>query len=392
MVFILAAYGVSKVKRGTFLGVWLAVGLVTGVLRGQDNSTGGKPHYRLLQVVEVSAVQDKLNENAADGYRFVGAAPTITGTWAAIMEKVETPAEPYRYLVLARKEQQNYQALINQAASQGFLLLSRSVVQGRANPPQFDLAWMEKPPGQPAATQYMLIGFGMKMSGRATMNPKLWADTNPLHYIRPQINEALEHGYQVERVVPASYVVMVKPSGVDESANVATDPSGKDPMSRYHTLGSYHAAKLQARLNQEATGGYRLIDLAPYAPPMWTGATLNKAGAGRCEYVAFESELLQLEQNLNAHAAAGFHLYPQSLLGFSEQRARPAEHALKLRVVMERDATSRTQYRVLTARRLAQLGADLEKADGDGFRALGIGSFDENLVVVLEKPVAETHR
>jgi hypothetical protein len=50
------------------------------------------------------------------------------------------------------------------------------------------------------------------------------------------------------------------------------------------------------------------------------------------------------------------------------------------------------QYRVLAAARLSDLSADLEKAAGEGFRALGIVSFDHSLAVVLEKSGMENRK
>jgi hypothetical protein len=380
-------------KRLFILTFLFSTFLLCRLLSAQGPQVEASPRYRLLQVVELSTLQEKINETAAEGYRLVGAAPTAGGTWAAIMEHTEAPSEPYQYLLLARKEDHDFQGLINESATKGFRLLPRYVAQGRAKPAQFDLAWMEKPPGPPVVTQYVLIGFGAKMAFGGTMNPMLWADSNPLHYIRPQINAALEQGYRIERVVPWAFVVMEKPPAGGWAGGAASDPSSRDPMSRYHSLGDYRAGKLQKRLQNEAQAGYHLLDFSPYAPVMWTGALLDRVGTepsaavdAKYRYVAFENELPKVEGTLNSHAAQGFRLFPQSMLGSFQTQAR-ANKPPRCRVIMEEREGEHDQYRyrVLAASRLSEMGEGLEKAAADGFRALGIAGYDHGLAVVMEK-------
>jgi hypothetical protein len=388
-------------KRQIELGIVIAVALLSRALPAQESQVDGSPRYRLLQVVELSTVQEKVNEIAAEGYRLVGAVPAPGGTWATIMEKVEAPPKPYKYLLLARKGDRDFQGQINAAASQGFRLLPRNLAQGITQPPQFDVAWMEKPAVLPTATQYLLIPFGLRMTAKASLNPTLWAETNPLHYIRPQINAALQQGYKIERVVPVAVVVMEKSSGgVGEGGGSTSRASDPDPLSRYHTLGNYRAGRLRKRLQQEALAGYHLLDFAPYAPVMWTAAVLEKDGSdpsasnpAKYQYTAFASNLPKLEKDLNSHAAAGFRLFPQSLLGAFQPQARP-DKPPRCRVVMEKapEVLGQCQYRVLAAARLSDLSADLEKAAGEGFRALGIVSFDHDLAVLLEKSGVESRK
>jgi len=392
---------VCEMIRKTELGILVALAMLPGANAEHDAPAEATPHYRLLQMVELSSLQEKINETAAEGYRLVGAVPNAGGTWAAIMERVDLLLPPCQYVVLARKEGRDFQGQINEAASQGFLLVPRAVAQGRAVPPQFDLAWMEKPSAPSPTAHYLLIGFGVKASGKAALNPKLWAETNPLHYIRPQLNAALTEGYKIERVVPTAVVVMEKAERDANADKSAPAPPGKDPLSRYQTLGDYKADKLDARLKQEAARGFHLIDLAPYAPPMWTGATLEgvegniaPARGSRYEYAAFATELTKLEAELNTHAAGEFRLFPQSLLGASWQRERPNDPSAHCRVVMERDVTaaSEFQYRVIWSQRLSNKAEDIENAADAGFRALGIASFDSDLVVVMEKPRSEVRK
>lgn len=384
-----------NMKRPIELGIAIAIALLSPAQPAQETPVDGVPHYRLLQVVELSTVQEKVSETAAEGYRMVGAAPAPGGTWAAIMERVEAPSKPYKYLLLGRKGDSDFQGQINAAASQGFRLLPRYVAQGLTSPPQFDVAWMERPAVVPAATQYMLVPFGAKMAAKAGLNPALWADTNPLHYIRPQINDALRQGYRIERVVSGAVVVMERSAASAGEGGDANSPgSNPDLLSRYHTLGHHPAGKLQKRLQQEALRGYHLLDFSPYAPLMWVAAVLEKdgnepsaSGGARYDYTAFAGELPELEKDLNSHAAGGYRLFPQSLLGTLHPQPHPAKPP-RCTAVMEKapGGLGRFQYRVLSAPRLSDLSADLEKAAGEGFRGLGIMSFDDRLAVVLEKP------
>ena len=176
--------------------------------------------------------------------------------------------------------------------------------------------------------------------------------------------------------------------------------SDPDPLSRYHTLGHYQAGKLQKRLQQEAMGGYHLFDFAPYAPKMWTAAALEKDESGlsasspaKYSYAAFASKLPALEKDLNSHAAAGYRLFPRSLLGAFQPQAHPANPPRCLAVMEKTPGVSGGfQYRVLAAPRLSDISAELEKAAGGGFRALGIVSFDQSLAVVMEKPETESRK
>jgi len=388
-------------KRQSEFGFVIALTLLSQALPAQESKVDGSPHYRLLQIVELSTVQEKINETAAKGYRLVGAVPAPGGTWAAIMERVEERSRPYQYLLLARKRDSDFQGQINAVASQGFRLLPRYIAQGITQPPQFDVAWMEKPAVQPAETQYSLISFGVRMAAKASLNPALWADTNPLHYIRPQSNDALRQGFKIERIVPGAVVVMERSrSSAGEEAGSKNPVSDPDALSRYHTLGHYQAGKLQKRLRQEAMGGYHLFDFAPYAPKMWTAAALEKDEGGlsasspaEYSYAAFASKLPALEKDLNSHAAAGYRLFPQSLLGAFQPQVHPASPPRCL-AVMEKTpgVPGGFQYRVLVAPRLSDLSAELEKAAGGGFRALGIVSFDQSLAVVMEKPETERRK
>ena len=51
--------------------------------------------YLLLATVKTSTMQKELDEAAAQGFRVVTGSPTSTSEWAVLLERTATPAAPY---------------------------------------------------------------------------------------------------------------------------------------------------------------------------------------------------------------------------------------------------------------------------------------------------------
>src|SRR5712692_8881621 len=116
-----------KMKRGLLLVVIFA-GLGFRTLPVQEPALDAAPHYRLIQVLEASTVQEKINEAASEGYRLVRLIYAPGGTLAAIMEKVGSPSDPFQYVFQEAKPSQRQRAFVdlqeqlNARAAQGFHL------------------------------------------------------------------------------------------------------------------------------------------------------------------------------------------------------------------------------------------------------------------------------
>jgi hypothetical protein len=63
-------------------------GLGFQTLPTQEPALNAVPHYRLIQVLETSTLEEKINEAAGEGFRLVRLINAPGDTLAAIMEKV----------------------------------------------------------------------------------------------------------------------------------------------------------------------------------------------------------------------------------------------------------------------------------------------------------------
>ena len=83
--------------------------------------------YLMLATVKTSTMQKELNEAAAQGFRVVTGSPTSTNEWAVLLERVATPAAPYRYRLLATTKISTMRKELNEAAAEGYRLLPRTM-------------------------------------------------------------------------------------------------------------------------------------------------------------------------------------------------------------------------------------------------------------------------
>ncbi len=83
--------------------------------------------YLLLATIKTSTMQKELDEAAAQGFRVVTGSPTSTSEWAVLLERVATPAAPYRYKLLATTKIATMRKELNEAAAEGYRLLPRTM-------------------------------------------------------------------------------------------------------------------------------------------------------------------------------------------------------------------------------------------------------------------------
>lgn len=343
--------------------------------------------YRFIQVVEPSTLEQKLNEVAAEGYRMAVAVRSLQASWAAVMESVDAAQTPYKYLVIGRKEGEDFQAKLNAAATQGFRLVSRS----RAQMPVFDLAVMEKEPGERPLKRYLVIGFGVKEAAKGIYTPSMWLKTNPLEYVRGQVEAALKDGYRIERIESGSLIMME-----GEVMGRTLDPAGRQEpnlRSAYHTLGNAKPDKLRKRLKKEADSGYTIVDLAPTSLPTWPavlfqndalGGESNSSGR---EYQVFQSAPVDLQKSLNGFADAGYRLLPQvSIPALSLANARAPIQVQHCRLVMEKSKDDSLHYRylVMITQRISNLDDSLSATAQQGFHLVSMSECESYFTLLLE--------
>jgi hypothetical protein len=375
------------------------LGLGYRLLSAQANNPDESLRYRLIQVVETTVLVDKVNEAAKDGYRLTGVAPASGGTTVAVLEKTADPQNAYSYLLLGGKGDPALAQSLNEAGAKGYRLVSRNVALDWRSPVPLQLrtvvAWMEKPPG-PATkvVEYSVIPFGVKSAMKATLNPKYWADLNPLDYVKPEVTLQQEQGFRLVRIVSGVALIFER----SDDSNIQPPASSSRSSVRaqadaFHSLTSLRGSKLQRKLQEQAAGGYCIVDMDPEAPPVWPSILLDKsesASAGGtanpCAYEVLEKRDLG-EDEFNQEGARGFRLVPQSLNLYGLNQLDPRRR-VDVNAVFEHSSAANLgfHYREIAAVRLPDLADKLEQAGAEGYRAVKVdGLRDGSILVVMEK-------
>jgi hypothetical protein len=94
--------------------------------RGKLKIESGQ-RYLMLSTVKTSTMQKELDEAASDGFRVVTGSPTATNEWAVLLERVASASAPYTYRLLATTKISTMRKELNEAASEGYRLLPRTM-------------------------------------------------------------------------------------------------------------------------------------------------------------------------------------------------------------------------------------------------------------------------
>ncbi len=364
------------------------VSFLSLALLAQGPNPASTPHYRLLRLMSAPTVLKRINDVGADGYRVRAVVPEGTASAfsghlstdigaTVILERITSPLESFQYLQITGKGGATLQQRLNEAGAQGFRMLLRDVAPSWGAPMQFVVVWMEKTPGPPKQYQYLVIDMGAKSALKATFNPKLWASTNPLDYVRPELEAASQQGYRVVQLAAGATLVMEKTPEVAAAPQAdPTPPSKADSLRPYRSLGYSRPAKLQNELNKAAAEGYRIADLNPQPLPLHPAVLLERVTnlAQKYEYLALEAKgLSALEGEINAAAAKGFRLLPHSLR-FTAPVYVPRLETIKVRAVMEKapGPSGARQYRIIAKTNHEALYAELMKAAEQRYHVVGL--------------------
>jgi hypothetical protein len=171
--------------------VFLSVNLCQA-MGAQQPAVDTSPRYRLIQVVGTATLQEKVDEATGEGFHLVGVVPASGGTT-------------------------------------GFRLVSRDIALDWSVPKSV-IAWMARTGEHNTKYEYAVIGFGAKMALKASLNPKLWANANPLDYIKPEIQRATDSGYRLVRIVSGVAVILEKADATGgETPTAATKSRAAEP-------------------------------------------------------------------------------------------------------------------------------------------------------------------
>ena len=114
--------------------------------------------YLLLATSRTSTMQEELDEAAALGFRIVSGSPGSLSEIAIFLERVATPPDTYQYKLLATSRTSTMQRELEEAASQGFRLLPRTMVPKTGGWGGDEIVVvLERAPGQTQLYEYLLL-------------------------------------------------------------------------------------------------------------------------------------------------------------------------------------------------------------------------------------------
>lgn len=366
-------------KRGVLLGVIFA-GLGFRALPGQEPKPDLRPRYRLIQVIEASTVQEKINEAAGEGYRLVRLIYAPGGTLAAIMEKVGSPSDPYRYVFQEVKPSQRHRAFVdlqeqlNALGAQGFhlhtILDAEFVGSIRISkrPPFPGLLVMEKPPGQPDPTRYeVLDSFNEKKTAslidqgfRLAQPASLWRSILIFEKIPETQGNSAAQAAQHSMRPSQGYRFLTSRWSLPEKDLLKAAREGARVVAVFQLGGSPVTAVMEPMAGLSAPSEYLVINRE----------RLNSARALKLKM----SEVG--EEDLNRAGQNGFQLFQQNSL-FIPFLMEKAPGSAKL-----------FQYRFLQSARLSELSQQLEEAGAQGYHVVAMSGMMDGIAIVMEKSPA----
>jgi len=361
-----------------FLLGFVVAGFSFRTVAAQEPKPYAPPPYRLIQVIADSTLLGEINVAAGSGYRLASVAPASGGTSVAVLERADGPEATYAYVMFTGKGDAVLQQQLNDSGAKGFRLVSRDIVGDLwdRSHPRSAVVWMEKVAGPLRKFDYEVIAFGPKMAMKASLNPKLWADTNPLDYVKPEIQRATDRGYRLVWVLSGVALIMerAEAAGNGDSTQAASTPPP------FRSLKNLKGAKLQRELQKAGADSYCIIDIDPMPIPMWPAILLEKnaippsdGDPEKCGYEVLDKPETG-EKDLNEAGARGFRLVPQSL---SSIQSDQNQH-WKFNAILERGrGPARTyHYRVVSAPQLPALSENIARAHEEGFRVVLVHSLD----------------
>ena len=120
--------------RKPFLALALLLTLATSAASQDQSKTDRVPidpdqSYLVLSTKRIQTIEKELDEVAAKGFRVLYGAPTQQFDMALLLKRVQDAGQdPYSYKVLATTRIKTMEKEMNEAASQGYRLLPRTII------------------------------------------------------------------------------------------------------------------------------------------------------------------------------------------------------------------------------------------------------------------------
>jgi hypothetical protein len=124
----------------------------------QKSDDEKNPTYMLLATKRTGTMQKEIDEAAGQGYRILTGSPTSGDEMALFMQKTATPAAPYQYKILATTRTGTMDKELNEMAEQGFRLIpSTMIAKKQMIGPVEIVALLERAPNSTFKYQYRLL-------------------------------------------------------------------------------------------------------------------------------------------------------------------------------------------------------------------------------------------
>jgi hypothetical protein len=156
--------GVKRPLKGNRMDKKTAVGICLvflfssmGMLHGDDSDIGER--YAVLETRRTGTMQNEIRAAAERGFRVLNGA-TIGEKMVIMMERLATPEDPYKYLLLAMTRTDTIEKELKEAGDAGYKLLPQTLVSKRI-PFSFGMletvVVLEKAPKSSRKYQYRLL-------------------------------------------------------------------------------------------------------------------------------------------------------------------------------------------------------------------------------------------
>jgi len=166
---ILQIYLRSKQMKKTSFALALLL-ILTASAASQDKSKSDKvpidpdQSYLVLSTKQIKTIERELDEVAAKGFRVLYGAPTQQFDMALLLKRVqEAEQAPFCYKVLATMRNKTMEKEMNEAASQGYRLLPRTVIFKQGLFTAELVMLMEREPKSKKSYVYKLIAAGKEV-------------------------------------------------------------------------------------------------------------------------------------------------------------------------------------------------------------------------------------
>jgi len=306
-----------------------------------------REQYIVLATVRTDTIKKQLAEASAQGYRIV--AGDAANNFLLLKKGQVSDRSDYRYF-------DNLFRGMKEAAAEGYRLL----------------------PDTLGTREYVVGGVMEKVAGSPRYEYEI-LDTVKTSNFQKDLADAAAEGWKLVGLQSE-----VRHYGVLERLNGRGSPA--EHMSDYLQLATKRPSTIQREIDDAASRGYRVVGATAAEEMIVVLEGPAEVTPARYEYqVLSVARSGTLEKEINAAAARGFRVLPNTMSLFKKKSMLSFPSSDELAVVMEKDLTdSRThEYKLLGTRRVSTLAKELNETVAQGFEVAGtMLSYQEQLILL----------